>query len=107
MLGGRAVVVRRADSAPRTRLGRPRQDYVVGIGLTARTLGPVGETRPVARDGTTRLEDPYWGTSERDSSYSHHWTDGQGNYRASNDASFNPNVGAGGGATWQRMGPAR
>jgi len=57
--------------------------------------------------GTTRLEDPYWGTSERDSSYSHHWTDGQGNYRASNDGSFNPNVGAGGGATWQRMGPAR
>ena len=57
--------------------------------------------------GTTRLEDPYWGTSERDSSYSHHWTDGQGNYRASNDGSFNPNVGAGGGATWQRMGTAR
>lgn len=57
--------------------------------------------------GTTRLEDPYWGTSERDSSYSHHWTDSQGNYRASNDASFNPNAGAGGGPTWQRMGPGR
>lgn len=53
--------------------------------------------------GTTRMADPYWGTSERDSNFSQHWTDGQGNYRASNDASFNPNVGAGGGATWQRM----
>ena len=53
--------------------------------------------------GTTRLADPYWGTSERDSNFSQHWTDGQGNYRASNDASFNPNVGAGGGANWQRM----
>jgi rhodanese-related sulfurtransferase len=56
--------------------------------------------------GTTRMEDPYWGTSERDSNYSHHWTDGQGNYRASNDASFNPNIG-GGGPNWQRMEPAR
>lgn len=53
--------------------------------------------------GTTRMADPYWGTSERDSNYSYHWTDSQGNYRASNDAGFNPNVGAGGGATWQRM----
>ena len=53
--------------------------------------------------GTTRMADPYWGTSERDSNFSQHWTDGQGNYRASNDASFNPNVGAGGGANWQRM----
>ena len=57
--------------------------------------------------GTTRMNDPYWGTSERDSQYSHHWTDGQGNYRASNDASFNPNVGAGGGANWQRLSPTR
>lgn len=57
--------------------------------------------------GTTRMTDPYWGTSERDSNYSHHWTDGQGNYRASNDATYNPNVGAGGGPTWQRMEPAR
>ena len=53
--------------------------------------------------GTTRLADPYWGTSERDSNFSQHWTDGQGNYRASNDASFIPNAGAGGGANWQRM----
>lgn len=57
--------------------------------------------------GTTRMSDPYWGTSERDSNYSYHWTDGQGNYRASNDAGFNPNVGGGSGATWQRMTPAR
>ena len=57
--------------------------------------------------GTTKMADPYWGTSERDSNFSYHWTDGQGNYRASNDASFNPNVGAGGGATWQKMEPGR
>lgn len=53
--------------------------------------------------GTTRMQDPYWGSSEQSSSYRYHWTDGQGNYRASNDSSFNPNVGAGGGASWQRM----
>jgi uncharacterized protein YbcV (DUF1398 family) len=56
--------------------------------------------------GTTRMEDPYWGTSERDSNYRYHWTDSQGNYRASNDPGFNPNVGAGGGPNWQRMDPA-
>jgi len=56
--------------------------------------------------GTTRLNDPYWGTSEHDSNYRYHWTDGQGNYRASNDAGFNPNVGAGSGPNWQRMEPA-
>ncbi|MGC2062315.1 MAG: hypothetical protein WA610_05005 [Thermodesulfovibrionales bacterium] len=57
--------------------------------------------------GTTRMDDPYWGTSERDSNYSYHWTDGQGNYRASNDSGFNPNVGTGGGPNWQRMETAR
>jgi hypothetical protein len=57
--------------------------------------------------GTTRMNDPYWGTSERDSNYSYHWTDGQGNYRASNDAGFNPNIGEGGGPNWHRMAPAR
>ena len=57
--------------------------------------------------GTTRMEDPYWGTSDRDSNYRYHWTDGQGNYRASNDSTFNPNIGAGGGPNWQRMEPAR
>lgn len=54
--------------------------------------------------GTTRVNDPYWGTSEQDSNQRYHWTDGQGNYRASNDPSFNPNVG-GGGSNWQRMEP--
>jgi hypothetical protein len=56
--------------------------------------------------GTTRMNDPYWGTSERDSNYGYHWTDGQGNYRASNDVGYDPNVGAGSGPTWQRMEPA-
>jgi hypothetical protein len=53
------------------------------------------------------MSDPYWGSSDRDSQYSHHWTDGQGNYRASNDPAFNPNVGGASGATWQRMQPTR
>jgi hypothetical protein len=57
--------------------------------------------------GTTRLEDPYSGTTERDSYYKHHWTDGQGNYRASNDVGFNPNIGGSPGQTWQQMGVAR
>jgi hypothetical protein len=57
--------------------------------------------------GTERMQDPYWGTSDRSYLNKYHWTDGSGNYRSSNDASFNPNVGAGGGVTWQRMEPAR
>ncbi|MGE3924631.1 MAG: hypothetical protein AB7G13_17000, partial [Lautropia sp.] len=57
--------------------------------------------------GTERMKDPYWGESERSYNQRYHWTDGQGNYRSSNDSTFNPNVGAGGGATWQRMEPVR
>jgi hypothetical protein len=57
--------------------------------------------------GTTRMDDPYWGTSDRDSNFNQHWTDGHGNYRASNDPSFDPNVGAGSGPNWQRMTPTR
>jgi hypothetical protein len=57
--------------------------------------------------GTERMKDPYWGESDRPYSERYHWTDGSGNYRSSNDASFNPNVGSGGGPTWQRMEPAR
>lgn len=57
--------------------------------------------------GTERMKDPYWGESEQSYNSRFHWTDGYGNYRSSNDPTFNPNVGAGGGATWQRMEPAR
>ena len=53
------------------------------------------------------MKDPYWGESEQSYLQRYHWTDGSGNYRSSNDAGFNPNVGAGGGVTWQRMEPAR
>jgi hypothetical protein len=52
--------------------------------------------------GTERMKDPYSGESERYAAR-HHWTDGFGNYRSSDDPSFNPNIGAGGGMTWQRM----
>lgn len=57
--------------------------------------------------GTEKMQDPYWGTSDRSYQNRYHWTDGQGNYRSSNDSTFNPNVGTGGGVTWQRMEPAR
>lgn len=57
--------------------------------------------------GTQRMKDPYWGESERSYADRYHWTDGSGNYRSSNDPGFNPNIGTGGGVTWQRMDPAR
>lgn len=55
--------------------------------------------------GTERMKDPYWGESEQSYHQRYHWTDGSGNYRSSNDSNFNPNIGAGGGQTWQRMEP--
>jgi hypothetical protein len=57
--------------------------------------------------GTQRMEDPYWGTSEQSNQYDYHWTDSQGNYRASDDPGFDPNIGAGSGASWQRMQASR
>lgn len=69
---------------------------------------------PASRDGFSEyirgvetMKDPYWGTSQQSYNQKHHWTDGHGNYRSSNDSTYNPNVGAGGGVTWQRMEPAR
>jgi len=56
--------------------------------------------------GTERMKDPYWGESDQSSNQQYHWTDGSGNYQHSNDSTYNPNVGAGGGPTWQRMEPA-
>ncbi len=53
--------------------------------------------------GIERVNNPYGGESEVSSQKGYHWTDGNGNYRGSNDPSFNPNVGAGGGPTWRRM----
>lgn len=57
--------------------------------------------------GIERTQDPYWGESEHSYNQQYHWTDGQGSYRHSNDPAYDPNVGAGGGPTWQRMEPAR
>ncbi|HVF64107.1 MAG TPA: hypothetical protein VNE58_08940 [Casimicrobiaceae bacterium] len=73
---------------------------------SARARGPNDSFSQYLR-GTERMKDPYWGESERSYHQRYHWTDGHGNYRSSNDASFNPNVGAGGGVNWQRMEPAR
>lgn len=68
--------------------------------------GPNDEFSQYIR-GTQRMQDPYWGESEQSNQQRYHWTDGFGNYRSSNDATFNPNIGAGGGPTWQRMDPVR
>ena len=57
--------------------------------------------------GTERMKDPYRGESDQSYHQKYHWTDGGGNYRSSNDSTFNPNIGAGGGVNWQRMEPAR
>jgi hypothetical protein len=55
--------------------------------------------------GVERMQDPYWGESEQSYNQRYHWTDGHGNYRSSNDSGYDPNIGAGGGPTWQRMEP--
>jgi hypothetical protein len=54
--------------------------------------------------GVESVEDPYWGQSEQSYHYEYHWTDGSGNYRHSNDAGFNPNIGSS--QNWQLMEPA-
>lgn len=41
--------------------------------------------------GVTTVEDPYYGTSQQSSNSSFHWTDGYGNYRNSNEATYDPN----------------
>ena len=56
--------------------------------------------------GSERMKDPYWGESEQSYNQQYHWSDGSGHYQGSNDSTFDPNVGAGGGPTWQRMEPA-
>ena len=53
--------------------------------------------------GVERVNNPYGGESEVSPQSRYHWTDGSGNYRGSNDPSFNPNISAGSGPTWQRM----
>lgn len=54
--------------------------------------------------GVESVEDRYWGESEQSYHYEYHWTDGSGNYRHSNDAGFNPNIGSR--VNWQLMEPA-
>ncbi|HEX5070074.1 MAG TPA: hypothetical protein VFV78_07645 [Vicinamibacterales bacterium] len=41
--------------------------------------------------GVTTVDDPYYGTSQQSNNASFHWTDGYGNYRNSNDATYDPN----------------
>jgi hypothetical protein len=55
--------------------------------------------------GVDTVNDPYYGTSQHASTEQYHWTDGYGNYRNSNDASFNPNHVENG--DWQLMESAR
>jgi hypothetical protein len=51
--------------------------------------------------GVTTLQDPNGGTTQRSSSQTYHWTDGNGSYRDSNDPSYNPNNSENG--TWHLM----
>jgi hypothetical protein len=55
--------------------------------------------------GVETMNDPVTGTSQHALSEQYHWTDGYGNYRNSNDASFNPNHVENG--DWQLMTPAQ
>ena len=55
--------------------------------------------------GTEKMQDPYWGTSERSYDSQYHWTDGHGSYQDSNDPTFDPNQTSN--QTWQRMQPAQ
>ena len=51
--------------------------------------------------GVNTYEDPYWGQSQHSIDHDYAWTDGSGNYKYSNDASFDPNIGAT--QSWQLM----
>jgi hypothetical protein len=42
-------------------------------------------------NGVTTVDDPYYGTSRQANDTSFHWTDGYGNYRNSNDVTYDPN----------------
>jgi hypothetical protein len=41
--------------------------------------------------GVTTVDDPYYGTSQQSANSSFHWTDGYGNYRNTNDVTYDPN----------------
>jgi hypothetical protein len=51
--------------------------------------------------GVNTYEDPYWGQSQHSLEHQYAWTDGSGNYKYSDDASFDPNIGAN--QAWQLM----
>ncbi len=55
--------------------------------------------------GVETMNDPVTGTSQHSLAEQYHWTDGYGNYRNSNDASYNPNHNENG--DWQLMTPAQ
>lgn len=55
--------------------------------------------------GVVTVDDPYYGTSQHSANEQYHWTDGYGNYRNSNNASYDPNHSEVG--SWQAMPAAR
>jgi hypothetical protein len=55
--------------------------------------------------GVETMNDPDTGTSQHSFLEQYHWTDGYGNYRNSNDASYDPNHAENG--NWQLMTPAQ
>ncbi len=54
--------------------------------------------------GVETVDDPYYGTSQHSYNQQHHWTDGYGNYRHSNDSTYTPNQTEAG--NWQLMEPS-
>jgi len=55
--------------------------------------------------GVETVDDPYYGTSQHSYNNQYHWTDGYGNYRHSNEGTYNPNQHENG--DWQLMTPTR
>ncbi len=55
--------------------------------------------------GVDTMDDPYYGTSQRPSTQTYHWTDGYGGYRDTNDAGADPNQHESG--SWTLMQPSR
>ena len=51
--------------------------------------------------GVNTYQDPYWGQSQHSIDHQYAWTDGFGNYKYSNDAGYDPNIGSS--QSWQPM----
>jgi hypothetical protein len=73
------------------------------------TASPEGRSAADKQDdyirGVDTVSDPLYGTSQHSLTEQYHWTDGYGNYRNSNDATYDPNHHENG--SWQLLQPAQ